>query len=69
LGRVGLRFFSFWWVGLGCIGSHKMDPRTTLSAIIHLLKKYFPFSHAEPFGYDNSPNKGTVKFSGNKDKK
>jgi len=21
LGRVGLRFFSFWWVGLGWVGS------------------------------------------------
>jgi len=31
------------------------------SAIIPLLTEYFP--HVEPFGYDNSPNEGTVKFS------
>jgi len=31
------------------------------SAIIPLLTEYFPY--VEPFGYDNSPNEGTVKFS------
>jgi len=31
-------------------------------AIIPLSKEYFPFSHVEPFGYDNTPNKGTVTY-------
>jgi len=32
------------------------------STIIPLLKEIFPFSCVQPFGYDNLPNEGTVKF-------
>jgi len=33
------------------------------SVIIRLLKEYFfPFSYVEPFGYNNLPNDGTIKF-------
>jgi len=32
------------------------------STIVPLLKEYFPFLYVEPFGYDNSPNGGIVKY-------
>jgi len=35
------------------------------SAIIPHSKEYFPFSFVEPFGYNSSPNEGTITFWGN----